>query len=36
MKHGVCIRFIGDVSRFDAPTRIAMAKVVKMSKENTK
>jgi len=36
MKHGVCIRFIGDVSRFDAPTRIAMAKVVKMSKDNTK
>jgi len=36
MKHGVCIRFIGDVSRFDAPTQIAMAKVVKMSKDNTK
>lgn len=36
MHHGVCIRFIGDVSRFDAPTQVAMAKVVKMSKDNTK
>merc|ERR1712168_1300591 len=25
MKHGVCIRFVGDVSRFDDSTQIAMA-----------
>lgn len=36
MKHGVCIRFIGDVGRFDHPTQVAMAKVVRMSKDNTK
>jgi len=36
MKHGVCIRFIGDVSRFDQATQVAMAKVVRMSKDNNK
>jgi len=36
MKHGVCIRFVGDVSRFDDSTQTAMAKVVRMSKDNKK
>jgi len=36
MKHGVCIRFIGDVSQFDDEIQISMAKVVKMSKGNKK
>merc|ERR1712212_40784 len=36
MEHGVCIRFIGDVSRFDVSIQTAIAKVVKMSKTNNK
>merc|ERR1712243_72600 len=36
MEHGVCIRFIGDVSLFDEDIQISMGKVVKMSKCNKK
>lgn len=36
MKHGVCIRFIGDIGRFNEDIQVYMAKVVAMSKDNTK
>jgi len=36
MKHGVCVRFIGDIRLFNEDIQIAMAKVVNMSKDNDK
>jgi len=36
MKHGVCIRFIGDISLFNKDIQVSMAKVVKMSRNNNK
>ena len=34
MKHGVCIRFVGDISLFNDEIKEAVAKVVNLTKEN--
>jgi len=34
MKHGVCIRFIGDIGLFNKEIQLSMAKVVRMSENN--